>query len=300
MIDGVVRRGYNSGQIRPIGFGYVTIPSDIDRDIFVRDAMRRERITIAMDEGQKPVHECYIIKEALNRIVFPSEAGGVGSPVVYICDDFKSVPVVIGVLEAEDNSEFRDENTFEQIQRFENNLVNVSGNARNSTLFLNVTSSGAAYGYININGNTESLYELFCSGVTNLSSVGNFTITSWSNLILRSMNSDDQNISSDINIGNRDIEVSVNRAFRINEGSSPIALGDRLQDTLNDLTESTQGINNALRTFATTQSAAAIGPLAPLVPGYTALNTSLITQSNNLLSVISDLRTILSEISFTD
>lgn len=71
MIDGVSRERQSDSPYS-VGYGYIAIPSGVDRDDYIDTCFRRERVTVITDLGGV-FNDCYITSDALQRISFPSD-----------------------------------------------------------------------------------------------------------------------------------------------------------------------------------------------------------------------------------
>lgn len=80
----------------------------------------------------------------------------------------------------------------------------------------------------------------------------------------------------------------------------PLPLGNSLNDSLSNLIDQVGALVDIVTQFATTQNAAAVGPLAPLQAGYISLNAALSSITTGLNTVKSALKNHLSAKTFSE
>jgi hypothetical protein len=62
-----------------VQYGYIILPSDVDRTTFIEQCYRWERVSILIERGAGVIHECYITRSALKEIEFPDSTEKLGS-----------------------------------------------------------------------------------------------------------------------------------------------------------------------------------------------------------------------------
>lgn len=164
--NGVSRRIQRSNP-EGVGMGYVSIPTNVERDSFVKTCYRRSRVTIITDNGVV-INECYILKQALQEIYFPKNIGEKGSCIVYVSSVFHNKPIVIGCLETNDISSLLQEKQFRILKEMNGCQISVQGDPNNNTLNINVSSSFPSKINISSSGNEESEINITASGSVNL------------------------------------------------------------------------------------------------------------------------------------
>ena len=87
MGDGVKRENIENYNY-PVGFGYITIPYDVDRDLYIKTCYRKERVAIQLDDGGGIIRNCYVGKTAMQNIEFPENFDKLGSGVFFIVPKF--------------------------------------------------------------------------------------------------------------------------------------------------------------------------------------------------------------------
>lgn len=167
-IDGVSRRiQQNSGD--PINHGYIAIPEGVEREAFVETCFRRNRVTIITDYGSV-INECYILKNVLQEIDFPKEIGSKGSCVCYVCGEFSNKPIVIGVIDENDQTSLLQENMFNIHKKMNGTDILIQGDPNNNSLTISVVSKEASQLSVMVNGNEENALNIESSGSVNVTS----------------------------------------------------------------------------------------------------------------------------------
>jgi hypothetical protein len=196
-------------------FGYIIIPKDVDRDHFIQQCYRSERVSILIDNGGGVVHDCYINRDALKNVIFPASAEKLGSCVIFITDAHSGHPVVFGVLSKEDESQLLREGFFKLIKEFNGCVVGVTGDAKTGVLNLMVT--GGTLTRLNIlvsNADKNALINVQCRGDVTLELDGTLQLK--------------------------------DKALKINEGSQPMVLGNELKTQLDKSNNLVQALINII------------------------------------------------------
>lgn len=288
----------------PVGFGYITIPVNIDRDKYIETCYRRERVAIQLDEGGSQINNCFISKEALGSIQFPVSANELGSGVVFIVPEFKTIPVIIGVVSKLDETQLLKENSFKKVIKSKNSIVSIEGDGNTGELFINVTSDDSEGGNINIflrNNDKSSKFDLKCFGNIDILAEGDITIKNTGSLNLSNVSSDSDGnevINSNFNINNEGFSLSdkyTNRItsdengiikvypkerFEVFEGSEPSVKGKELKSQLETMKDRIDRIIMALEAGSAASASAATYSAAVML----VLNTILTKEDFNKIN----------------
>jgi hypothetical protein len=119
-------------------FGYIIIPSDVDRTAFIEQCYRWERVSVLIEGGAGVLHDCYISKEAIRDIEFPETSNKLGTCVSLITDIHSAHPVIFGVYSKEDESQLLREGLFKLSKIYQGNSVIISGDAKKGVMNLSV------------------------------------------------------------------------------------------------------------------------------------------------------------------
>lgn len=240
----------------PTGIGYVVLPDGLDRNDYITQCYRRERVSILLDNGGGFVKDCYIDRNRLQEIEFPISPNQVGSCVVFVNERFNNKPFIVGVISKEDESQFLEENMFQKQVGFQNNNVNIIGKGQNGELLIDIESEVEDGGVfvLNVrNSNKNARLEINCFGDTTIYNEGNTTIRATENINAQTIKIENENetVTSSLSLNNNtglryfdmwenqiiaDNEgnvVVIGKNVKLNNGNSPLTKGDLLQIELN-------------------------------------------------------------------
>ena len=175
-------------------YGYIILPSDVDRTAFIEQCYRWERVSVLVEGGGGIVHECYISREALRDVEFPDTSSDLGSCILFLTNAHNGQPMIFGVLSKEDESQLLREGYFKLSKIYQGNSVTISGDAKSGVMNLSV--DGGELTQLNIsvsNKNKDAVINLRCQG---------------------------------------DIKLEMSGAFKINTGSEPMVKGTELKTQL--------------------------------------------------------------------
>lgn len=161
-----------------VGYAYVGIPPNVDRDEFVESCYRRGRITIITEQGGV-FNECYITTEAIQQVVFPELSGEKGTFVVYIANEFYNKPLVIGTLPTSDLSLLLNENETRQRKVFKGVETVVQQDPKSGAIIVGITSQDPAKINIIARGNEETSINVESSGSVNVVTDKNISLKSY-------------------------------------------------------------------------------------------------------------------------
>lgn len=233
MIEGIYRKQLVNS-ISPIGYGYVVVPYNVDRDLYVTSALKKEKICVLPDQGSSIILDCYITRSALKEIEFPVNNEGLGSAVIYVTNNFNNKPFIIGVVSKENESTLSEEYNF-NIEKITNgNKVFINGDAENADLTLNVSSlEGEASILINCNSKEPGKITLKTNGNLNLNIDGDINHLTYNQFKITSTDKNNSSVSV-LTIDNDEINILPNTIVNLGSGDEPIVLGNELQNQLNN------------------------------------------------------------------
>ena len=269
MIEGVSTER-TPNQSYETGIGYVVVPSDVDRDNFVKTCCRKERLDIQLDNGGGVLMNCAIDRSTLQEIAFPKTYKELGSCVVYVCDRFTNKPIIVGVLSKRNESQLLDENAFKKVVRDDAGIVSVEGKAKGGNMFINVESDfengGSIFVTLKSKNNTSKFnvkcfgdIEIYAEGNASLETLETATVTSsyidgkYKKMASKLQLSHDGLLYEDKNENSVEIKdetVNIKPKTKLNvfEGGSPMVLGDKLKSELN---KSKKRMDDLLRGLST-------------------------------------------------
>lgn len=132
--------GQNSiqGRRRSAGTGYVIIPKDENRDKFIKQCYRTGTISMLLDNNNEVLHKVKISSQVLDEIEFPESNLELGSLVCWVNYYRHNKPVVIARLFKNDDSQERDENSFNLERSTDDASVSIVGRAKDGKLYVSV------------------------------------------------------------------------------------------------------------------------------------------------------------------
>lgn len=151
----------------PCGVGFVIIPNNVDIKTYKEDVYRSGRVSIYGGYGHSNFYNILIDRDVLQRIVFPTETGKMGSPVVWINLPKHNEPIIIASLKYDEDfkslSEFRSRTT----RGTEGNLVDLDLDGKKGKASLNVVGNKNSKGELEITVNSvnnNGLLKLIVNG----------------------------------------------------------------------------------------------------------------------------------------
>lgn len=169
------------------GIGYVIIPKNEDRGKYINTSLRKGRVSILLEDGGGVAHNCYVAKHVLQDIVFPSEFGKCGSPVMFHISNFYRTPMIFAIFQEENNLNvsFEGEKILESFIDNDIAQVKVSGDGGQIDLIVNSEQSGGGVINLNVkNKDKTGKLNIKVIGDSNIYTYNDSTVTSENNLNL--------------------------------------------------------------------------------------------------------------------
>lgn len=254
----------------PVGFGYIVIPYDTDRQRYIQTCLRKERVAIQLEAGGSVINNCYISKESLNRIKFPETSNELGSAVAFIVPKFYDIPIIVGVISKEDETQLLEENLFKHEVHDKNSIVSIIGKGSNGELFIEVNSEYSSGGNIHItlkNKESKANLNVKCFGNINIYSEGDIALETLKQIQIQSFyvnENGEKKLNSKLNLSedsftiedrnenkissNSDGEINILPKEKLNlfEGSEPLVKGNELKKQLEEMSSRIDKIIDAL------------------------------------------------------
>lgn len=194
-----IERQYKWNSNVSVGIAYIAVPFGVDRDLFVEQCYRKERVSIVLDQGGTMARNCHIDSRTLQEIKFPDSYKSLGSQIVFVMDNFNKVPIVIANISRTAERVISGEEKFTIHKNINGGDLSIVGSGEGK-LFIKLESTEAANLTINVKGKNSTL-QINCDGTTAVYS------------------------SDDISIGSSGKIIH-------NKGSEPIPLGNTLKEEL--------------------------------------------------------------------
>lgn len=181
----------------PVGVAYVAIPSDIERDVYIRECYMTNKISVWTEDGSFfSKAPCNI--DLFNWIEFPDSFDEFGSAVVYVTEPIHKQPIIIARLPKIDELGDLQEHQFKMRRRLGSKMVEISGSPKSNSLNL-VVDSKSESGSINIvleNDNDNGEVNLSVAGDLSIEVVGDTEILQGERLLIKTSEGKDGEYSS--------------------------------------------------------------------------------------------------------
>lgn len=222
---------------RNSGIGYIMLPTDLDRDEYIKTCYRTGTVSIIGEEGFDVAHRVRIGKIAIQLIDFPLTPKDLGSGVFWVKLSNQEEPIVTEVLfnqaEGIDNEEgdftiskgTLDSNSSFLLTRDGKYLISVSSN-KDGAAVVDISS---------VSENETGLINVFSNGILNVSSTKETNLKSNGVIRVQGTNEDESELS-EIVIENGKV-TTLSEEIIHNSGDEPMVLGDTLADFLTDFVD---------------------------------------------------------------
>ena len=130
----------NNNCIPISGVGYIVIPRGVNTAEYVQRCYRNHSVSISGGYDSTYMHGVKITEEALNKIKFPENDDGLGSPVVWLRDSFTNRAIVIGTLKTAGESNMVQGSQQRLVQETAQSVVEMFLDALNCTI--NISAQG--------------------------------------------------------------------------------------------------------------------------------------------------------------
>lgn len=262
----------------PVGFGYIVIPHNEDRSKYIKTCLRKERVAVQLDGGGSVITNCYISKESLNRITFPETSNNLGSAVAYIVPQFYDIPIIVGVISKEDETQLLDENSFKHEVHTNDSIVSIIGKGKEGNLFIEVNSEYSSGGNIYVtlkNKENKANLNIKCFGNISIYSEGDVVLKTLKSTSVQSFyinESGEESLNSKLTLNedsfiiedknenkissNSEGEINIQPKNKCNlfEGSEPLVKGKELKTQLEEMSNRIDKILDALNAGAVASS----------------------------------------------
>ena len=239
-----------------VGTGYISVPQDVDRDLYVEDCFRNGYVAVQTDFGEF-LDRVAIDKTSLKDIDFPIDSEHLGSFVVWVSIPKHKIPVVIGVLMKNDELWDVTENQFQLRKEINGTVVEINGDADQGVVSINV-AGGESNGVLNItvnNKDSAGKINLIVDGELNIQSGNKIAVLARNEILLKikdSINSPDKETIISYKNGTGfsykdefDNEVTVEdqqltvKSPKTNLGNGDYSLKDLFYDIISEVSKST-------------------------------------------------------------
>lgn len=223
MVRGVSRqKQYNYSS--PVDYGYIIVPTNVDRDDYVTTCYRRERVTIVGDNGQGIIKDCYISRTAIREINFPIDDTEMGDAVAYIVNSFNNKPIIVGRISKESESQILEEGEFRLEKSYKNSKVSVTGKSKTGDLLIDVENNdGTGALIINVSGKEDgSSLNINVKGSAKIYADDEINLETTGVVNLKSVDETNNDTLSEIKLTKDSINIVSSGVVDINNGNLTI------------------------------------------------------------------------------
>ncbi len=155
-----------------IGIGVIIVPQNVDRNEFVDNCLRKQKVSILVSRGGGVIHNCPISIPVLREISFPLDKNKesesykkFGSSVFFFIEPIHGTPIITGILSKDSESLLLRENEFEVIKSHKGCKTSFQMSPNENIVNINISNKGKPT-KINIisDGSTDSEIRLVTSG----------------------------------------------------------------------------------------------------------------------------------------
>lgn len=192
------RNRKNKNYLNAISFGYVIIPTNVDRDNYIKTCFRTGRISVML-EGGVFLRDIYVTNECFDNIEFPSKSEEIGSAVVLGTNPYDGIPIVIGTFPRNDQSNMKaEENSYVFRKRVGDTTTTLTIDPINKQISLDVDSLSGGVVNVKSLGSKDSLVSVESSGTVEVKADENVKIKSYTNLEIDIVNPDKEKKDKEI------------------------------------------------------------------------------------------------------
>lgn len=164
----------------PAGIGYIIIPKETDRQLYIDDCFRTHKITFWAGYGQQIFSNVLVDEDTIQKVIFPEDETSYGSPIVWLSIPTQAQPVVIACLKFQNDYYLLEEQSKRITKTFEDTSIDVNIKAQKGTFDVNIVG-GLKTAKMNlnvINDNEDSEINIFVKGKAKIHSTKGTTIIS--------------------------------------------------------------------------------------------------------------------------
>lgn len=145
--------------------GYIAIPSEVDRNEYIKSCFDKESFSILTNDGGY-ISNVYCLKEVIGNLIFPNDSKELGSQVIVSYLSRYKTYIILGTLSKSNLSDYRKEGDLKLTKESKNTIIGISGTSLLGKLkiFINTLSSKIAELIISVTGNEDSKLSLSSSG----------------------------------------------------------------------------------------------------------------------------------------
>lgn len=227
-----------------IGFAYIALPNDIEREVYISDCYKNSWVSLIMEDGGF-FNRVPISPEILSFIRFPLKPQEVGTPVLFGTDEIYKQPTVLTRLQ--ERSELGDskEHQFKFKRKYDDQLVEISGSAKTGQLnfIVNGATKPAKINVSVMSDKNDSELNLDVAGNVNVKATGSISLSPQKTFNSTTIDPESENQTTFEQTSTE--HHFENKKLIINKGDDPLVLGNELKSFLGDFIDEVSKIKIA-------------------------------------------------------
>lgn len=296
-----------------VGVGYIFIPVDMDREVYIADALKRQQLALMSNYSR--IDNVKIPQHLINQIEFPITHKELGSYILYVIVPKFNQAVAVAILNKDSETNNIKENEFRIIKNDSNTEVAFLIGSKDGIVMIKGNSSKKTKLTLDFKG-TESLIELICDNTISSECKDYLNRTFNSIKFIIKNNQTDADLETTIDYINGegfsykdefDTEIKhtkdgttykdqfdneiildkdniqlISKKINFGEGLEKVVKGDSLNTNLETLITTLQTLVTAINTVATTDATIATGLGLTYGTALSASLPSILTQLTTL------------------
>jgi len=222
-----------------VGIGYVTVPAKTNINAYIETCYRTGMVAMITEDNEFLLN-VKVDRWSLQLIDFPDENMQLGSCVVFINQYVSNTPIIIAVLDKNDEESGLARNLFRLAKITETGSVIITGDGNKGNFFIDIDSSLKDGGnvYMNVsNVNKESQVNVNVKGIINIENEGKVNIFSTQELNIKVQDIKNNGFE---NIFKIEEKGDLTGQFKkMNLGNGDYSIFDLLNDTIDEIAIST-------------------------------------------------------------
>lgn len=322
-VNGVTGEPVPNGEYS-VEIGYVILPTGVNRDDFVNDCDKNQKVSVIIDRNGSVIHNCLVSEQVYQDLSIPETPDEVGTPVVLVKTRFNEKPVVIATVPSTNSSNVYKEGTYRKLFRNADGVFLLEASLNDGSLLVNVNGLGVRKLQVMVNGDEGSAIEMNTNGDLIESVNGNISVKSFKQISAEVIDVENEKSTtvtvtpdttsvtspttvevnvvdpesgdtSKVVIDKENITLDPSKRMQVKGGAEPIPLGDTLKSILETINSNIDTLKEAWSTGSNAVTPASNG--SPTGGGGSAFTAAVSAVSSVKAPDLSKLN---SEISFTD
>jgi hypothetical protein len=198
-------------------YGYVTVPTGVDRQQYVDTCYNRERVSVILDNGQGVLLDCYVDKQNIRDIVFPESSDDLGSFVCVLQQKYKK-GTILGVISYENESQLLKECDI-RLEKIDTggNISSIRGNAKDGNMSLNVSNKQKeAIININVTGKDNSgKLNITTNNELSIRTTNKVNVESFGEISVKALDKENKDQFTEVKVGLNEIYLKSKATLKI-------------------------------------------------------------------------------------